>query len=174
MVEHLLQAYAADIRVRTDGLEPTNHQGYRVRATDIDSGLVFEDERVRVTAFPVRHATWPSAVGYRFEASDRSIVISGDAAPSETIVTHCDGCDVLAHEVYSEVSFQRRAPEWQRYHASAHTSTRELAALAQRARPGLLVLYHQLLWGTGPEELVEEVRAEWDGDVVFGRDLEVY
>jgi ribonuclease BN (tRNA processing enzyme) len=63
---------------------------------------------------------------------------------------------------------------WQQYHAGAHTSTTELADIATRARPGLLVLYHQLLWGTSPEELVEEVREGWDGEVVFGIDLGVY
>jgi ribonuclease BN (tRNA processing enzyme) len=174
LMEHLLAAYSEDIRIRTSGLEPSNDTGYRVHATEVDSGVVFEDERVKVTAFPVKHASWPSAFGYRFDAADRSVVISGDAAPSEVVVAHCDGCDVLVHEVYSGVSFERRAPQWQRYHASAHTSAIELADLARRARPELLVLYHQLLWGTSPEELVDEIRQVWDGEVAFGVDLGVY
>jgi ribonuclease BN (tRNA processing enzyme) len=49
-----------------------------------------------------------------------------------------------------------------------------LAAIASRARPGLLVLYHQLFWGTSEEDLVSEVRAGYDGRVVSGRDLDVY
>jgi ribonuclease BN (tRNA processing enzyme) len=56
----------------------------------------------------------------------------------------------------------------------AHTSAAELAALAARARPGLLVLYHQLFWGTPDADLVEEVKAGFDGPVVSGRDLDVF
>lgn len=175
MVGHLEAAYAEDIRIRTEGLEPTNDTGHRAVAHEVQPGRIYQDERVTVTAFPVRHASWPVALGYRFDTADRRIVISGDAAPGETIVEQCDACDVLVHEVYSATSFARRAPVWQRYHASAHTSTTELAEIARRARPRLLVLTHQLLWGTTPEELVAEVRlAGWEGEVVFGVDLGVY
>ena len=70
--------------------------------------------------------------------------------------------------------FERHLAAWQRYHSSVHTSARELAELASRARPGLLILYHQLFWGISEEELLLEVKAGYDGAVVSGRDLEVY
>ena len=34
-----------------------------------------------------------------------------------------------------------------------------LAELASKVRPGLLVLYHQLFWGTTADDLLQEVRA---------------
>lgn len=174
MTDHLLAAFEQDIGIRIDGLEPANSDGYHVMPHEIQPGVVYEDERVRVTAFAVRHGSWPEAYGYRFETIERTIVISGDAVPSESIVEFCNGCDILVHEVYSQAGFERREPEWQRYHRSAHTSAPALAELATRARPGLLVLYHQLLWGATPDELVAEIRGLWGGQVVFGRDLEVY
>ncbi|MFQ5680311.1 MAG: MBL fold metallo-hydrolase [Gemmatimonadota bacterium] len=174
MVDHLLQAYAEDIRVRIAGPEPIDTLGYRVEVREIEPGPVYEDDRVRVLAFRVPHGAWPEAYGYRFETADRSIVISGDTRPSDAIVEACSGCDLLVHEVYSEAGFARRRPEWQRYHADAHTSARKLGELASRARPGLLVLYHELLWGSTPEELLAEVRSVYDGPVAFGRDLEIY
>ncbi len=174
MTEHLLAAYEEDIRIRVDGLEPANSEGYKVDVHEIEPGLVFEDERVRVTAFLVDHGSWPQAFGFRFETPDQTIVVSGDTRPSEGIIEHCQGCDVLIHEVYSEAGFQRRAPEWQRYHASFHTSSGELSAIAARAQPGLLVLYHQLLWGSTPDELVEEIRRGYDGAVAYGQDLAVF
>ena len=127
-----------------------------------------------VTAFSVNHGSWPNAFGYKFLSDDRTIVISGDTRPSESIVEQCNGCDVLIHEVYSQAGFATRAPEWQRYHASFHTSTYELAELANRARPQLLILYHQLLWGQSEEQLLAEIRERYDGRVVWGRDLQVY
>jgi len=55
-----------------------------------------------------------------------------------------------------------------------HTSASELAALAAKARPGLLVLYHQLFWGTSDDTLVAEVTQGYGGRVVSGRDLDVF
>lgn len=174
MASHVVAAYEADIRRRVDGLQPQNATGYRVEVREIEPGVVYRDSNVVVTAIPVAHEDWPAAFGYRFETPDRVIVISGDTRPSDSLVAACAGCDILLHEVYSDAGFARREPEWQRYHARSHTSANDLAGLAARARPALLVLYHQLMWGTTPDELVGEVRRSYDGRVVFGRDLDVF
>jgi ribonuclease Z len=174
MTRHLLEAYAEDIRIRQEGLEPDKHDGYQANAHEIVEGVVYRDTNVTVTAFEVPHANWPHAFGYRFQTRDRVVVISGDTRPSEKIVAQCNGCDVLVHEVYSADRFSQRPPEWQRYHADAHTSATDLAAIATRAAPRLLVLYHQLFWGATDEELVSEVKRGYAGEVVSGKDLEVY
>lgn len=174
MARHLIAAYEADIRRRVDGLQPQNVTGYRVEAREIAPGVVYRDSNVVVTAIPVAHEDWPVAFGYRFETLDRVIVVSGDTRPSDSVVAACAGCDVLLHEVYADAGFSRREAEWQRYHARSHTSASELAAVAAMARPKLLVLYHQLLWGTTPDDLVAEIQRGYDGRVVFGRDLDVF
>jgi ribonuclease BN (tRNA processing enzyme) len=175
MVDHILAAYRADIRNRIDGLEPANETGWTVNVHEVAPGVVLRRGDLTVSAFAVPHGDWEHAFGYRFETPDRSVVISGDTRASDAVVAACNGCDVLVHEVYSAERFATRPPEWQRYHARAHTSTTELAALAVRARPGLLVLYHQLFWGTTDERLVDEVRAAgFAGRVVSARDLGVY
>jgi ribonuclease BN (tRNA processing enzyme) len=173
MTEHLLAAYRQDIRERIEGLEPANERGYRTVAHEIEPGEVYRDERLNVEAFPVRHGSW-RAIGYRLQTADRTIVVSGDTAPSETLVEQSRGCDVLLHEVYSASRFAGLPAAWQRYHAQVHTSTRELAAIAEQARPGLLVLYHQLYWGATDQELLDEIKQHYAGPVVSGRDLDVY
>jgi ribonuclease BN (tRNA processing enzyme) len=174
MVDHLLAAYEQDIAVRIEGLEPADTIGYRVNVHEIGPGIVYQDSSVTVTAFAVQHTVWEHAFGYRFETADRVIVISGDAVPGDAVVEQCNGCDILLHEAYSQAGFERREPEWQRYHASSHTSSVELAQIATRARPKLLVLYHQLFWGTTEADLLAEVRAGYDGPVVSGRDLDIF
>ncbi len=174
MVDHLLAAYEQDIAVRIGGLEPADTIGYQVNVHEIGPGIVYQDGTVTVTSFEVSHGAWEHSFGYRFETADRVIVISGDAVPSESVVEQCNGCDILLHEVYSQAAFERREPEWQRYHASSHTSSVQLAELATRARPGLLVLYHQLFWGTTEADLLAEVRAGYDGTVVSGKDLDIF
>lgn len=174
MAELVRRAWARDVRIRLEGLEPANDRGHRVEARDVEPGVVYRDERVTVIAFTVAHGSWPQAYGYRFEAPGRTIVVSGDTRPTDEIVRQCGGCDILVHEVYSQAGFESRPPAWQRYHSSFHTSAPELGRIAARARPGLLVLTHQLLWGATPEDLLAEIRAAYDGDVVFGRDLDVF
>ncbi len=173
MTDHLLAAYTEDIRERREGLEPSNDQGQHVVVHEYEAGLIYIDDNVRVEAFRVEHGSWP-AFGFKFFTSDRTIVISGDTRPFAGLAPHYHDCDVLIHEVYSVRGFAGRPPAWQRYHSNVHTSAHELAHLANQARPGLLVLVHQLLWGVTEDELLAEVRAHYDGAVVTGRDLDVY
>jgi ribonuclease BN (tRNA processing enzyme) len=175
MVNHLQAAYAEDVQVRSKGGEPAHrHDPRGTRVQEIAPGVVYRDDRAVITAFPVEHGAWAQAFGYRIETADRTIVISGDTGPKSRIDEQCRRCDVLVHEVYSEAGFAKRPPEWQAYHSRYHTSSRELAGIARRARPGLLVLYHQLIWSSTEEALLAEIQAGYDGPVVSAKDMDVY
>jgi ribonuclease BN (tRNA processing enzyme) len=186
MAEHILKAYEADIQIRTGDLEHANTTGYKVNVHEIKPGVVYRDPNVTVTAFAVHHGRWPHAYGYRFETRDRTIVISGDASPDAAILNNCHGCDVLIHEVYTQASFDLVSPEWKQYRLAYHTSSKELAEIAAKAKPGLLILYHRANPGCdqartekcreagSEEQLLKEVREAYSGKVVAGHDLEIY
>ncbi len=174
MAQHLRAAYSEDVRVRLDGLEPANETGWRMEGLDVEPGVVFEDERVRVTAFRVPHGSWTAAYGYRFDGPDRSIVVSGDTGPSDEIVRMCNGCDVLVHEVYASAGLRVRESAWQAYHTAFHTSGTDVGRIAQEAGAKALVLTHHLLWGAPPDSVIAEVRTHYTGPVYFGDDLDVY
>ncbi len=175
MANHLVAAYAEDLRIRTRGGEPAHrYDPKRVIVHEIAPGPVYRDDLVTVTAFSVKHGSWEQAFGYRFQTPDRTIVISGDTGPDSHIEDQCRRCDVLVHEVYSGAGFAKRPPEWQAYHSRYHTSARELGAIAARAQPGLLVLYHQLIWSSTEEELLNEVRSVYGGKVVSAHDLDIF
>lgn len=173
MTEHVLTAWEEDIRIRLDGLNPASFHGNLVQVREIEPGVVYEDANVKVTAFAVPHGTWKHAFGYRFDTADRSVVISGDTGPSEELARQAKGCDVLVHEVYSERALREGPPHWAQYHTKFHTSGVELGKIAAEARPKLLVLYHKLTWSP-VEWVLEEVRRNFDGEVVMGEDLGVY
>lgn len=173
MTEHIASAFEEDVRERLEGLEPANRTGHRIEPFEIDPGPVYEDDNVTVEAFAANHGTWP-AYGYRFTTPDRVVIISGDTAPFDGWVNVYRGCDVLVHEVQSAVGLSRRESDWRAYHASVHTSATELADVASQAEPRLLVLYHQLFHGVTEDELLREVQAGFDGNVVSGRDLDVF
>jgi ribonuclease BN (tRNA processing enzyme) len=181
MTEHILKAYQEDIRIRLKDKEdvPGAAEGIKVQAQEIQPGVVYKDENVTVRAFLVNHGDVPQAFGYRFETPDRTIVISGDAAPSQSIIDNSKGCDVLIHEAYSMLTYNYVLPKYQEYRRKHHTSSLELAEIANKARPGLLILYHRANPGgvgrPNPEEAVlEEIRQVYSGKVVTGHDLDIF
>jgi ribonuclease Z len=179
MARHIQAAYVKDVDIRVHGLEHGNANAYHINAHEIHPGIVYKDENVTVTAFAVAHGTWDFSYGYRFDTADRSIVISGDTAPTQAVVRACHGCDLLVHEVYSTAWFQERPPERQKYHYTFHTSTTPLAEIANGAKPKQLVLYHQLFRPQDESNvdavLIDELRkAGYAGPVVSAHDLDIF
>ena len=71
MTEHLKGAYAADIKIRTEGLEHLDLQALRVTVHEIEAaGPIYRDPNIQVRAIAVRHGSWPQAFGYAIEAGE--------------------------------------------------------------------------------------------------------
>jgi len=180
MTDHILEAWKDDIKIRTEGMERDfpehNDSGYKVDVHEISPGVVYQDKNVTVNAFPVRHGEVPQAFGYRFATPDRTIVISGDTSPTPSVISACNGCDILIHEVYTMKAHVAAPPSWQAYQLKYHTSSKQVAELATKARPKLLILYHQgYLHDTSTRaDLLQEMRDAYTGLFVSGLDLEVY
>jgi ribonuclease BN (tRNA processing enzyme) len=174
MAAKLLEAYHEDITLRIHGLERGDSNAYRVIVHEVKPGIVYRDSNVTVTAFSVPHGSWRAAFGYRFDARDRSIVVSGDTRLTDAMITACHGCDVLVHEVYSKRGFDRLDSASRRYHSTFHTSAIELGDLATRAQPKLLLLSHILFFGESGDEILGEVRSRFVGQVALGADFGVY
>ena len=170
MTTHILEAWRRDIEIRTKGLE--HRAALVVHAHDIKPGVAYKDDRVTVTAFRVSHGQWAQAFGYRFDTPGRSIVISGDTSPSEELIAQCQRCDVLIHEAFSP-TVKVPMKDWPEYSAKYHTSTTQLAEIANRAKPGLLIMYH-VSGRTPDEQLKAEVEKTYHGKFVIAHDLDVY
>jgi ribonuclease Z len=99
MTARILEAWSEYLDVRLHRGEPSRPESYAVRPVEIGPGEVYRDENVRVVAFPVRHGGWSEAYGYRFEARDKVIVVSGDTTYDERMVEFAKGADILVHEV---------------------------------------------------------------------------
>ena len=174
MAQNVAKAWQEDSRYRLYGLEPATVEGWKIDARTIREGVVFSDERITVEAFNVKHGTWPNAFGYRFTTPDKVIVISGDAAYDPKMEAMAKDADILIHEVVSEQALNLRTSFWQDYHRSNHTTSYELAGLASRAKPKLLILYHALVFGLDDEVVLNEVRERYDGAVVLANDLDIF
>lgn len=166
---------AVDVEIRTGGLQPVqNPDGFRVSARTIEPGVLLEKDDLVIEAFAVDHGDVQPAFGFKVTTDDLSLVISGDTAYSKAIVEKARGVDMLFHEVISRQGLLRNSPGFQRYHNSAHTTSDELARLANVARPGLLVLYHGLFYGTEEELVLDEISAIYDGEVILAEDLDIF
>ena len=168
MTDHLLAAYAEDIRIRTDSTgDSPGEKPPQVDVQEINPGVVYQDSLVRVTAFAVHHGAVPQAFGFRFQTPDRDIVISGDAGPPSTIPEQCRGCDILIHE---GGFFHRDSATV--YRRTYHTSMEDIVTVARASQPKLLVLYH-LPPGDNAAGL-RFIRAAYPGRVVVAKDLDVF
>jgi ribonuclease BN (tRNA processing enzyme) len=196
MTEHILQAYRIDIETRTNPDGPMHDagrspDGWKVNPHDIKAGVIYKDEKVTVTAFATIHAM--ESYGYHFQTPDRTIVISGDTNPVEAMVKACNGCDILIHEAQPLELLAKLPQSIRSFVAKYHTTTEQLAALAARAKPKLLVIYHTISFPPGlapprllspnaaadalyasPEMLQKEIGSRYSGKFVIGKDLDVY
>jgi ribonuclease BN (tRNA processing enzyme) len=144
-----------------------------VEVHEVKPGEVYRDAGVRIVAFAVQHGEWKHAYAYRLEAPDKTVVISGDTTYSRNLIAAAKGCDILVHEVYSEKGLASRTADWQRYHSAYHTSAPDVGRAAAEVQPKKLVLYHLLPMGQTPEEVVDEVRRHFAGEIVYGNDLDI-
>lgn len=176
MTESLLQAYAEDINIRTEGLQESNPATMTPNVYEIQPGVIFKDANVTVTAFPVKHGSFPNSFGYKFVTPDRTIVISGDTAPSETVVEQARNADILIHEVYSVAKFAKVSPAIRKYLETFHTSTKQLAEIAGKAKPKLLIPFHMLGYSGLPRGTIQkEIRESgYRGKIAESQDLAIY
>jgi ribonuclease Z len=149
-----------------------------------DETLVLQDGELKVTAFAVNHEPVAPAYGYRIDFGDRSVVVSGDTAPSDAVVAHARGADLLIHEALAahlvgagqqaaEAAGLARRAKIAADIPSYHTTPVQAAELAKQAGVRLLVLTHLV---PPPDNAIARrlflrgVGEAWDGEVLLGED----
>src|SRR5581483_11662272 len=143
--ELFLQMNAEDIALRTadEGRVPLAPliQPHEVRG----AGVVTRDEEITVRATKVIHPPLPLAFAYRFDAPDRSIVISGDTAKSDELAKLAEGADVLVHSAFYAPAIERliarvpNAATLRRSIMNGQTSAEDAGRVAQGAGVKTLV-----------------------------------
>jgi len=174
MTRHIMKAYKEDIGIRIKGLEMGNPASYKVDVNEIKPGVIYQDNLVKVIAFQVNHGNWKHSFGFRFETPDKIIVISGDATYSESLIQNAKNCDILVHEMFSQKGLDKREERWKRYHSTFHTSPSQLADIANRVQPKLLVLTHMLFFKESAETMMGEVKSLYRGPIAMANDLDVF
>jgi ribonuclease BN (tRNA processing enzyme) len=173
-----MNAYDINTRIADEGrvpLVPLVHV-HELR----DDGLVMRDDQITVRAARVDHPPVVPALAYRFDAPDRSIVISGDTARSDNLVKLAQGADLLVHSAVYLPAVDRlvarvpNATALKRTILAGQTSVEDAGRVAQAAGVKTLVLSH-LIPADDPEVTehmwTEAARLHFSGSVIVGKDL---
>ena len=203
----MLLAWAAGLRTRVDTwgpppIERMTQLFLEMSATDIETrmaderypplaplihahdvtrpGEVMAGADMKVTAAVVSHPLVEHALAYRFDAPDRSIVISGDTTPSDNLIQLARGADVLVHEAIYLPAIDRiaaRVPGGARlkeHILRSHTSAEDAGRVAQAAGVKRLVLSH-LAPPDDPavsdQMWIDAAHTHFRGPVTVGKDL---
>jgi ribonuclease BN (tRNA processing enzyme) len=145
-----------------------------------EPGVVMQNADVKVSATLVRHPPIVHAYAYRFDAPDRSIVISGDTTYSPELIALAKGADVLVSEVMHLAGLENllkkvpNAATLREHLLASHIVTKDLGKLAAAAGVKTLVLSHLV----PPDDAsitddmwMEGVRKHYGGPIIVGRDL---
>ena len=173
-----LNAYDIHARIADEGrvpLEPLVHV-HEFR----QGGLLMRDDQMTVRATLVDHPPVVPAFAYRFDAADRSIVISGDTARSDNLIQLAEGAEVLVHSAVYLPAVDRlvarvpNAATLKRSIIAGQTSAEDAGRVAQAAGVKILVLSH-LIPADDPE-VTEQIwadaaRIHFRGVVIVGKDL---
>ncbi|MEZ5419168.1 MAG: MBL fold metallo-hydrolase [Vicinamibacterales bacterium] len=175
MSGHLEKAFEWDVQTRGKD-EGFPADGAKLAARNVQPGVVFEKDGLRVTAFAVDHGGVISpAYGYRVDYRGRSAAFSGDTRYFEPIVEHAKGVDVLVHEVISPEVEERRAqvvgPRARERVISHHAAPDQVGTIFSRVKPRLAVYSHIVPSPTTAEDLIGPTRRTYDGPLAVGYDL---
>jgi ribonuclease Z len=169
MMRHLQETFAFDIHVRRDLDEKVSAKGIEVIARDIQEGVIYNQNGVKITAFLVDHGAVKPAFGYRVDYAGRSVALSGDTRPSENLVAFSKGVDLLIHEAIDEVSLRKIVPSERLFRAivAHHTTPEQAADIFRLVGPRLAVFSH----AQGGPAVIDRTRRSYPGRVEMGEDL---
>jgi ribonuclease BN (tRNA processing enzyme) len=196
MVDGAIAFFRGDNEIRTID------EGRTVKAEAVFKGKdlsapkvteVFKDERVTVLAVENTHFSDRAkakmahrSFAYRFNAPDRSIVLSGDTAYSPALVELARGADVFVCEAMTMANYRQLQGRMQgaatntesvgRHVLETHSSTEDVGRMAKEAKVKSVVLYHLLgvpagqRGGSPDDAFIPDVKKHFDGPVIVGAD----
>ena len=170
LVKGLRDAYAADIAYRVANVDLDDGKA-KIEGVEIEPGVVYQQQGVTIRAFLVEHAPVKPAYGYRVEFGDRVVVVSGDTTYSENLVKHAQQADLLIHEITAaDPSLLKRNKRLTSV-VAYHTNPDQMAKVLNKTKPRLAVLNHVLLFAVSQEQVIDEIKQQYSGDVAMGYDL---
>lgn len=162
---------------------------FRAHVVDRD-GLVYQDDKIRVTAtenthyqlMPAKYHAGMKSFSYRFDTRYGSVVFTGDTGPSpavealaknaDVLITEIEDLDAIVKEVRGAGNAGNPAALVEHMQAE-HLPAKAVAELASRAQVKAVILDHFVGGSDGPR-FAAAVRQSYPGPVFPGGDLARY
>jgi ribonuclease Z len=177
MMAGLEKAYEWDIETRVAD-QKLAREPVSVVTTEIEEGVIYNQNGVKVTAFEVDHGELiKPCFGYRVDYGGRSVVISGDTKFSENLIKNATGTDLLIHQAAMAKDELLQKSIAFRYIIDHHTKPEEAGTVFARTKPKMAALYHIVLLTDGkipaPTEadVAERAKTTYQGPMVVAEDL---
>jgi ribonuclease Z len=148
---------------------------FELEVVEMEEGVVFDQDGMRVEAFLVDHGPVRPAFGLTFERGGVRTVVSGDTTRCDALDAAAAGADLLVHEVFVHREMVARpgvrSTAGIEATAAYHTLSSEVGKVAAKAQPGMLMLTHIVPVDADRDALLAEVRKDFSGPTVVGEDL---
>jgi ribonuclease Z len=163
--------------VPSSGAMITDHEiDYGAFSADNPETLVYDDNGVKIYAFPVMHCIY-GALGYRLEWNGLAVSFHGDGEPNEFEARRVQAVDLIVHEGFLDApTFAEKngfSVEMAKRVLTAHTTPDMLGRLFEISKPGLGVGYHYFVNDDTVDPFFEGITSTYEGPVALAQDLMV-
>ena len=173
VVDGIQASLRPDVRYRIAHHDDLNWEP-PVDVTELDEGVVFEADGVRIVAAATDHRPVQPTVGYRVEHDGHAVVLAGDTVPCTGLDRLCEGadalvCTVIRDDILRAIGLPRLLDV-----CDYHSTVAQAADTAKRAGVETLVLTHCVpaVAPGGEEEWRALAAATFDGIIVVAADLD--
>jgi ribonuclease Z len=177
-IEAMEKMYLWDLEGR---LGQTDVRGFATEVTEFDFKkvqVVYEDNGVKITAFPAIHAI-DGSVSYRLDWNGLSFVFSSDTYPNKWFIELAKDADLVIHECFIAVpdlikGFGLTPESALQVGTQIHTPPEAFGKVMSLLEPRMAVAYH--FW-TGIEStpgVLERIRTTYDGPLSLAKDYMVW
>tara|TARA_B100001540_G_scaffold166305_1_gene147056 strand:+ start:238 stop:1251 length:1014 start_codon:yes stop_codon:yes gene_type:complete len=174
------KAFDWDLRYRY--LTNVHVEGSDLITTDIEPGVFYNQNGIKITAFDVAHLPLDpeteellglegATFGYRVDYKGRSVVFSGDtrSLPGSKIIEISKGVDVLIHETQIPYPGDSKEAKLANVSMIVHSSPEQVAYVFNETRPRLGIYHHIIPPETTRDELLG--MTDYDGRMEVAEDL---
>ena len=174
------KAFDWDLRYRY--LTNVHVEGSDLITTDIEPGVFYNQNGIKITAFDVAHLPLDpeteellglegATFGYRVDYKGRSVIFSGDtrSLPGSKIIEMSKGVDVLIHETQIPYPGDSKEAKLANVSMIVHSTPAQVAHVFNEAKPRLGIYSHIIPPETTRDELLG--MTDYDGRMEVAEDL---
>ena len=172
MIDGMRQMYAHDVEHRANA--KFKREDLDIVVHEIQAGVVYAQGGVTVTAVAVEHADGNPAFGYRVQAGEHAVFLTGDCTYGPELVTAAKGVDVVVSNVVAGTPELEGSAQWKPVMAKLMLPE-QAARLFEETKPRLAVYSHFVKKGlpgaAGDAVIVKRTRdAGYKGPLLMGED----